>query len=202
MGSVPRAPRATRSTPYTQGPGSNRQAPEHIAERRDLEEAVRFCIEISQDGGESAIAQRAAEYVSEETWKALLYKYRSGGCDDLAKLARQILEGKKKLHDLVARAAGGLLGILGRSRIERLFAQEVARNIPLPMDGKLAAAARGLQIAGIYICLVGDQQISECACMQDVVKTEGKARFKKLLESSIEDWRHVPGRMIPASGSD
>lgn len=66
--------------------------------------------------------------------------------------ARHPHNGKDLLHETVGRAVGGFLGLLGRPRIERVFAQEVARRIPLPVDAKLSAAARGLQIAGIYIC--------------------------------------------------
>ncbi|WP_406167591.1 hypothetical protein [Streptomyces sp. NBC_00996] len=115
-------------------------------------------------------------------------------------LARNILKGKEQLHGAVGRAAGGLLGLLGRPRIERVFAQELASRIPLPWDGQLAAAARGLQIAGIYVCLVGNRGLTDCACLQDVLKAEGKERVKKLVKAAVEDWSLLPGRMSDVTG--
>jgi hypothetical protein len=105
------------------------------------------------------------------------------------------LKGKDQLHDVVGRTVGGLFGLLGRPLIKRVFAQELARRIPLPIDGQLSAAARGLQIAGIYVCVVGNQNLAECACLRDVLKVEGKARFQQLVQGSLEDWRGLPERM-------
>jgi hypothetical protein len=84
---------------------------------------------------------------------------------------------------------------LGRPRIERVFAQELAGRIPLPFDAKLAAAARGLQIAGIYICVVGNRDLTDCACLRDVLKVEGKGRLQRLMQSAMEDWQQLPRRM-------
>ncbi|MBO0515268.1 hypothetical protein [Streptomyces beijiangensis] len=153
-----------------------------------------------KDGGSAAIAERAAEYVSDETWNALVKKHRRGGCDELAELARAILDGKKQLHALVGRAAGGLLGIFGRSRIERAYAVEFASRIPLPTDVKMAAAARALQIAGIYVCLLGAGDLSRCACLKDVFETEGKDRVKKLVQGAVEDWIELPRRLGDSGG--
>ncbi|MES5822873.1 hypothetical protein [Streptomyces sp. RG80] len=169
-------------------------------ERRRLEEVAGFCADTLKDGGAAAIADRASAYVSDATWKALVKKHRRKGCDDLAELARAILKGKEQLHDAVARTAGGLLGLLSRPRIERVFAQELARRIPLPWDAQLAAAARGLQIAGIYVCLVGNRDLTDCACLRDVLKAEGKERVKKLVQAGVEDWRSLPARMSDAVG--
>ncbi|NEA59564.1 hypothetical protein G3I60_36755 [Streptomyces sp. SID13666] len=148
-----------------------------------------------EGGGAAAIADRAATYVSDETWKTLVRRHRRRGCDDLAQLARDILKGKDQLHDVVARSAGGLLGFLGRPRIERIFAQELARRIPLPFDAQLSAAARGLQIAGIYVCLTGNRDLADCACLRDVFKTEGKERIAQLMQGAVEDWRELPVRV-------
>jgi hypothetical protein len=169
-------------------------------ERLCLEEVAGFCADTLKDGGAAAIADRASAYVSDATWKALVRKHRRKGCDELAELARAILKGKEQLHDVVSRTAGGLLGLLGRPRIERVFAQELVRRIPLPWDAQLAAAARGLQIAGIYVCLVGNRELTDCACLKDVLKVEGKERVKKLIQGAAEDWKSLPARMSDAVG--
>lgn len=165
-----------------------------------MEAVARFCADALGGWGAVNIADRATTYVSDETWRALVKKHRRRGCDDLAQLARDIFKGKEHLHDVVARSAGGLLGFLGRSRIERTFAQELARTIPLPVDAQLSAAARGLQIAGIYVCFVGNQNLADCACLRDVFKVEGKERLAQLMQGAVGDWRELPMR-LPCSSS-
>ncbi|MBY8343024.1 hypothetical protein LXH13_19940 [Streptomyces spinosirectus] len=154
-----------------------------------------MCLDVIENGGTAVIAERASAYVSEETWKTLVKRHRRRGCDDLAQLARSILKGKERLHEAVGRAAGGVFGFLGRPRIERVFAEELARRIPLPVDAKLSAAARGLQIAGIYICIVGNRDLADCACLREILKAEGKERLKRLMQGALEDWQGLPRRM-------
>lgn len=161
-----------------------------------MEAAATLCLDVIEQGGSAAvIAERASAYVSEKTWETLVKRHRRGSCDDLAHLARSILNGKDRLHEAVGRAAGGLFGLLGRPRIERVFAQEVARRIPLPVDAKLAAAARGLQIAGIYVCIIGTRDLADCACLREVLKVEGEERLQQLAQGGMEDWQWLPGRM-------
>lgn len=143
-----------------------------------------------------AIHERATEYATRATWDKLVRKHRRKGCEDLALLARDILRGRDLLDDAAARATGGLLALLGRPPLERVFAQELARRLlPLTFDHQLTAAARGLQIAGIYSCFVGGRDLTECACLQDVTKTEGKARLQELVQNALEDWQELPARM-------
>ncbi|MEV6184205.1 hypothetical protein, partial [Streptomyces sp. NPDC052015] len=66
---------------------------------------------------------------------------------------------------------------------------------PLPVDAKLSAAARGLQIAGIYICIVGNRDLADCACLRDVLKVEGKERLQRLIQGAMEDWKGLPRRI-------
>ncbi|WP_162929136.1 hypothetical protein [Streptomyces sp. YIM 130001] len=68
------------------------------------------------------------------------------------------------------------------------------------MDAQLTAAARGLQIAGIVICLTGNREPAVCACLRDVLKSEGPEQIKKLIEGAAVDWLELPGR-VPAFGS-
>jgi hypothetical protein len=73
--------------------------------------------------------------------------------------------------------------------------QEVVSRIPLPFDVKLSAAARALQIAGIYVCLVGGRGLAGCACLKDVLKVEGQAQVQKLILGSMQDWKELPTRL-------
>lgn len=114
-------------------------------------------------------------------------------------LARNILNGTDRLHEAVGRAAGRLFGWLGRPPIERVFAQELARRIPLPVGAQLAAAARGLQIAGIYVCMVGSSNLADCACLQDLLTSEGTERLQLLIQSGMQDWQELPRRLGDAA---
>ncbi|MER0243496.1 hypothetical protein AAHZ94_16040 [Streptomyces sp. HSW2009] len=119
-------------------------------------------------------------------------RHRTRGCADIARLARSILNGKDQLHAAVGRFAAGFFAALGRPRIERVFAQELASRIPLPIDAQLTAAARGLQIAGIYTCLVNGHPLADCACLHDVLTTEGKERLHQLVRGATGDWQNLP----------
>ncbi|TXL91842.1 hypothetical protein [Streptomyces sp. IB2014 016-6] len=152
-------------------------------------------MEVIESGGTAVIADRAVAYASGDSWNRLVKRHSRKGCDDLALLARSILLGKDQLHDVVGRAAGGLFALLGRPKVERVFAQELARRIPLPVDAQLSAAARGLQIAGIYVCVVGNRRMTDCACLRDVLIVDGQERLQQLLEGALEDWQWLPRRM-------
>ncbi|MET4920963.1 hypothetical protein P3L51_01015 [Streptomyces sp. PSRA5] len=151
-------------------------------------------MDVVERGGAAVIAERAVAYASDDSWNRLVKRHSRRGCEDLALLARSILLGKDQLHDVVGRAAGGLFGLLGRPRIERVFAQELARRIPLPVDAQLSAAARGLQIAGIYVCVVGNRSLTDCACLH-VLIVDGQERLQQLLQGALEDWQRLPIRM-------
>jgi hypothetical protein len=195
---TPRRAAPARPAPRMSVPPATRRATPTVpsaVERRRLEEVASFCADSLKDGGTAAIADRAAAYVTDETWKLLLKKHRRKDCSDIAELARAILEGKEQLHHAIGRAADGLLGFFGRSRIERTFARELSSRIPLPWDAQLAAAARGLQIAGIYLCFIGNRELTDCACLRDVLTSEGKAKLQGLIQAAVEDWKSLPARM-------
>ena len=154
-----------------------------------------FCLDTLSDGGASTIADRASEYVTERTWDALVNQHHTKDCDDLAQLARRILSEKEKIKSFLGRAAGRFTGFLGRPRIEQIFVQEVVSRIPLPIGVKFSAAARALQIAGIFVCLTQGRDLADCACLNDVLKVEGQAQVQRLILGSVQDWKELPDRM-------
>jgi len=161
-----------------------------------MQQVVDFCLDTLNDGGASAIADRASAYIADKTWDALVTQHhRKKDCADLAQLARRILLGKEQIHEFLGRSAGSLMGFLGRPRIERVFVQEIVSRVPLPFDVKLSTAAHALRIAGIYVCITGGQDLAGCACLKDVLKVEGQAQAQKLILSSVQDWRELPARM-------
>ncbi len=193
----PRAPRviAQRRTTI---PATPRQPGRAAPDRRGQEYAAALCVDLLSTGGAATIADRATSYVSDETWKALAKHHRRRNCDDIAELARNILDKKERLHRAIGQTAGGIFGLLGRSPIERVFAYELARRIPLPIDAKLSAAARGLQVAGIYVCFVNKRKLADCACLQDVLKEKGKSQLESLMQGALDDWSGFPARMKDA----
>jgi hypothetical protein len=74
----------------------------------------------------------------------------------------------------------------------------LARRIPLPIDAKLSAAARGLQVAGIYVCFVNKRMLADCACLQDILKEKGKSQLENLMHGALDDWSGLPARMKDA----
>lgn len=190
-GNVP-APRRAPAMRSTRPP---RPSPVQAQQRREAEEVAAFCEDVLKDGGPEAIAERAVAHVSDETWQALVRKHKRGGCDDLAKLARAFLTGHERVHAVIGGLVGRLLALCGGPPIARVFAQEVVRRIPLPLDTELIAAARALQIAGIYVCLTGDRELADCACLGDVLRVEGKEQIEKLIHGALGDWGELPSRV-------
>jgi hypothetical protein len=135
------------------------------------------------------IAERATDYVTDKMWARVTRDWSGQRCVTLAQLAREILEGRERLHEGLAEAASWLLGFFGRSLVERQFAYELVKRLPLPViDEKLIAVGRGLQATGIVVCLARSRPMISCACFTDIVKSEGKTQVKELIVAATEDW--------------
>ncbi|MBY8870490.1 hypothetical protein K7640_01375 [Micromonospora sp. PLK6-60] len=157
-------------------------------ERERVKTAAEFCASVLTDGWVEVVSDRAAEYVTEETWKRLFNRRRRRRCTLLARLAAAILAGKKKLHDLVGSVAAWLASLLGGDRVVQSFAHELASRIPLPPDAKMVATARGLQVAGVLLCVVNGDDLTRCQCFIDLALEEAKTQVKKILVAALEDW--------------
>ncbi|MEU5567597.1 hypothetical protein [Micromonospora musae] len=131
---------------------------------------------------------RATEYVTEETWKQLFRRRRRRRCKLLAQTAAKVLAGKKMLHDWVGAVAGWLAALLGGDRVVQSFARQLASNIPLPLDAKMVAAARGVQVAGVLLCVLNGDDLRRCQCFIDLALEETKTQVKKVLLAAMEDW--------------
>ena len=188
------------STPGTRqtSRGSDRSSYEahSLAEQRAREQAMDLVIAAAKSGLLEAVAERAADYTDERVWKLLRKRWRPHRCRQLAKLARAILDGKKKLHQLIGTATDKVLERIGAEPIERLFARKLVEGIPIPfVDTKAIAAARALQLVGMCLCLMQDE-LPRCACLADLVQNEAKDRLTKLLELAAGDWAKL-GQIQP-----
>lgn len=147
-----------------------------------------------------AVAERAVDYTDERVWKLLCKRWQPNRCLQMAKLARAILDGKKKLHQLIGTATDRILERIGAEPIERLFARKLVEGLPIPfVDTKAVAAARGLQLVGICLCLMHDE-LPQCACLADLVRNEAKDRLTKLLGAAADDWTGL-GQIQPKERS-
>jgi hypothetical protein len=153
-----------------------------------VEKAAEFCVEVLKDGWADVVSERVTDYVTETTWKQLFSRRRRRRCKLLAQLAAAILAGKKKLHDLVGAVAAWLVSLLGGDRVVQSFARQLASNIPLPPDAKMVAAARGLQVIGVLLCILNGDELTRCECFIDLALEETKTQVKKILLAAIEDW--------------
>ncbi|WUJ68712.1 hypothetical protein OG809_26825 [Kribbella soli] len=143
------------------------------------------------DGWHEVVEERASEYVAPNTFGRLERNYRRRRCRFLADIAKAILAGKAKYHDLVGGLADKILALFGAERIERRFVRELVTRIPLPGDSRLIATARGVQITGILLCLLNGDDLSRCQCFVDLALEQAKTAVKKLLTAAMEDWTQL-----------
>jgi hypothetical protein len=109
----------------------------------------------------------------------------------LARMARSALDGKDWLHGWVGKVVVFIMELFGLPRIVCLFGREIAKRIPLPWDHQLVVVARGMQIAGIVICVLNGRDLGKCSCFVDVVIAEGKERLQQLMVKAAGDWREL-----------
>jgi hypothetical protein len=53
---------------------------------------------------------------------------------------------------------------------------------PLPV-------ARGVQVAGIVVCVLNGQDVTHCQCFADLPLTASNAQVRKILLAAMGDWR-------------
>jgi hypothetical protein len=169
-------------------PSPDRTAAQERRRRERVEEAASFCADVLTDSWQEAVADRATDYVTEEIWQQLFRRRRRRRCKILADIASAILAGKKKLHDLVGSIASWFASLMGGDRVVQAFVRQLASNIPLPPDAKLVAAARGIQVTGILLCLANGDDLTRCQCFIELALSETKTRIKKILVAAINDW--------------
>lgn len=160
-----------------------------LSERQKVEAAVQVCAEILTDGWQEVVAERASGYATSETWQKLFQSHRRRRCRLLADIAKRVLRAKDLAHQLVGGLAEWIFSALNRSRLEQKFARELAKKIPLPQEESVVAAARGVQITGILLCLVNGDDLSRCQCFIDLALEQTKTALKNILCAALEDWR-------------
>jgi hypothetical protein len=136
---------------------------------------------------QEAVADRVTDY-AQTAWQRLTRSRRKRNCKALARIARSILAAKAQLHKSAGRVTGWAAGFLGASDPAQAFYEELASNIPLPTDAKMIAVARGVQIAGILLCVMDNRDLTKCECFIDLAKAETKERVNRILIAGMSDW--------------
>ena len=152
------------------------------------EEAARFCADSLSTTWQDAVADRISDYAG-TAWERLKRSRRIRNCKALARLAAAVLEGRQKLHELAGRSFGWLTDRLGAGDVTRAFAAELAANISLgPIDAKAIALARGLQVSGVVLCVMDQNDLTKCQCFIDLALSETKERVQAILVAGMSDW--------------
>lgn len=139
------------------------------------------------NGWQEAVADRINDY-AQTTWQRLSRSRRKRNCKALVRIARSILEAKAQIHKAVGKLFGWAVGTLGAGDAARAFTEELITNIPLPVDAKMIAVARGVQVTGILLCVMDNRDLTECECFIDLALAETKERVKQILVAAMSDW--------------
>jgi hypothetical protein len=143
------------------------------------------------------LSDRVTQYLGEAEKRRLRRRSRKRvDFELLAAAARAVLRLKQQTHDLVGEAVSEMFDRLVRelSRFQRLLVKKLAAKLPLPWDVKLAAIARGLQVIGIWMCLVQDLPLERCPCMRmfsvTLVRERIEQEIKDLLDATQRDLQY------------
>ena len=134
------------------------------------------------------MADRVTDY-AQTTWQRLSRSRRKRNCKKLAKMAREILKGRDQIHKLAGELAGDAASVVGVKGAALDFTKELVANIPLnPIDAKMIAVARSIQITGILLCVMDNRDLAKCECFIDLAKAETKERVNRILIAGMSDW--------------
>jgi hypothetical protein len=158
-----------------------------VQKRERVKEAALFCADSLSDSWQAAVADRITGY-AQTTWERLSRSRRKRNCKALAQIARSILEAKTQIHRTIGKLFGWAVAVAGASDAARAFTEELISNIPLPFDAKMIAVARGVQVAGILLCVTDNRDLTKCECFIDLALTETKERVNQILIAAMSDW--------------
>jgi hypothetical protein len=155
--------------------------------------------DVLADGLRPTIADRVADRVVDYLgwsgrWRLRTRRWSGADCRLLAQTAKAVLDLKRKLHDVTGEAVSRLLPP-DTPRFHRMLVKKIAAKVPLPPDIKLEAIARGLQIIGIFMCIVGNMPLERCACLRmlgpQLIKEQIKRYVEDLLEETKRDLKGI-----------
>lgn len=174
-------------------------------EREVVKEAAEFCADVLADGSwEQAVSGRLTDLAG-NAWKRLQRDRRRHrrNCKKLAQMARTILKAQDQIHRLAGELASQAASVAGVRGPALDFTRELVTRIPIgPVDAKLTAAARTIQMAGIALCLMNGRDLTRCECFIDLALAETKQRVSQILDNRLTNWAELArsGPAPPAAG--
>lgn len=153
---------------------------------------------------EQEVADRLTDRAG-DSWERLKRnrRRRRRDCKKLAQMARTILKAQDQIHQLAGELASQAASVVGVRGAALDFTSELVKRIPIgPVDAKLTAAARTIQIAGIVLCLMNGRDLTRCDCFIDLALAETKERVSQILETRLANWAELArfGPTPPAAG--
>jgi hypothetical protein len=146
---------------------------------------------IADGSWEKTVADRLTDRAG-DAWQRLTRSRRRRNCKKLAQMARTILKAKDQVHQLAAELASQAASVAGVRGAALDFTRELVKRIPIvPIDAKLAATARAIQMAGITLCLIEGRPLTKCDCFIDLALTETKERVSQILETRLANWAEL-----------
>jgi uncharacterized NAD(P)/FAD-binding protein YdhS len=146
---------------------------------------------VADGSWEHVVADRLTDRAG-DAWQRLTRSRRRRNCKKLAQMARTILKAKDQVHQLAAELASQAARVAGVRGAALDFTRELVKNIPIvPVDAKLTAAARAIQMAGIALCLIEERPLIECDCFIDLALSETKERVSQILETRLASWAEL-----------
>jgi hypothetical protein len=55
----------------------------------------------------------------------------------------------------------------------------------------MVAVARGVQVAGILMCVTDNRDLTKCECFIDLAKAEAKERVQQMLVAAMSNWTNL-----------
>ena len=176
-------------------PSERRPRPKRPLSMATKREAANLCAAaILNQNVFTAFESQITDFVDTKLVDELTKSWNGKQCDELAKIARELLGVSSYLHKILQVIADWLLMKAGYGDIPRLIVRQLVVAIPVPWTAKLVVAARVIQISGMCLCFANDR-LFECKCLHDLVQFEGMQAIGRLMTSAIHDWREIANRM-------
>jgi hypothetical protein len=159
-------------------------------QREHVEKAAAdFWAGVLADGSwEAEVADQLSDHAG-DAWQRLTRSRRRHNCKKLAQMARTILRAKDQIHQLAAELASEAASVAGLRGAALDFTRELVKRIPIdPVDAKLTAAARAIQMAGIVLCLMNERPLAKCDCFIDLALSETEDQVSEILETQLTNW--------------
>jgi hypothetical protein len=196
---------AANRLPAAEDSASTRRSGTNAA-RKDLPqrvrvEAAKICADaMSTRNLDETIREKLVDVVGEKTVDMLTRHWDGTQCNELAKVARKLLGVRSYFQKLLSSLITRIMLLFGYGDPVSIFTGELVKAVPVPWFAKVTAAARIIQLTGIWLCFINDRKLTACECMTDLVKFESIEVLGRLLTAGLGDWRQIVDKVPLETG--